>query len=352
MAIESILPADINVVVPANVRKASELAAALHQQAYAPGAEQQPQSTETGADPQSQPVQTGADPHPQPTPPAAQPEPQPPQPPSQPQPVEAGEPNWEHRYLSMKGRYDQAQATIGGMQEQVATLGSELVQLQRAFQNRPAAPPPQPPQPRITDDDVKNYGNDIIDLTRRAALDAVAPELDALRKQNANLLQRVAQTTQTTVYDTIERAIPNWRDINVSPSFKAWCALRDVYSGQLRGQMLNAAIRAADAPRAIAFFKGFLDEETATGQVPKPPSPVATDARQPAVQLATLVSPGRDRPAPGNSPASPADKPSFTRPQIAKFYADVRKGVYSGRDEERTAHELAIFAAQREGRVR
>lgn len=46
------------------------------------------------------------------------------------------------------------------------------------------------------------------------------------------------------------------------------------------------------------------------------------------------------------------DTKVYTRVDVAKFFDDVRKGVYKGREQERDRIERDIFAAQREGRIR
>ena len=88
--------------------------------------------------------------------------------------------NWEHRYLAMKGRYDASQKTIGEMQEQMTQLGNELLQVQRTVTQ--TRQPPPPPKSYLTEQDVQNYGTDLVDFTRRAAADALAP---TLRKSNS-----------------------------------------------------------------------------------------------------------------------------------------------------------------------
>ena len=44
----------------------------------------------------------------------------------------------------------------------------------------------------LTDQDVQNYGSDLIDFAQRAAADVVGPHLQALNQQNAALAQEVA----------------------------------------------------------------------------------------------------------------------------------------------------------------
>ena len=250
----------------------------------------------------------------------------------------------------MKGRFDQSQRTIGSMQGQMSELGDELVRTQSLLTPRQ---PPQQQQPArlLTDQERADYGTELIEVVQKAALEAVAPEITTLKQQNQQLRQKVAQQDQQGIFAALDQAVPNWREINESDRFKAWCRLPDLYSGVLRGRLLNDAFRAGQAPRVAQFFRGFLTEEVATGQqsVTLPPAVERTAA----VPLETLAAPGRAKPATGaDSTGAPADKPIITRQQIAAFYDQVRKGAYAGRDADKARDEAIIFAAQREGRTR
>lgn len=263
----------------------------------------------------------------------------------------------EGRYFAMEGRYRQSQQTIGALQEQMREMGDELMRATQALQQAPARTQPvrqnAPAAPAfVTDEDVKTFGPELIDVVKRAAREAIAPDLAQVTQQTRQVSQRVAGNAQDSMIQNLDQQVPNWRQIDLDPRFKSWASSRDVYSGQVRGQLLNAAFKAADAPRVVAFFKGFLAEEVATGNAPSPqPEPAPQPPRQAAVALETLTAPGRPKPAAGNA-ALPADKPVFTRAQIASFYTQVRQGAYSGRDADKAKDEQAIFAAQRDGRVR
>jgi hypothetical protein len=349
---ETLAPIDTNVSIPPAVKAAGENADALHKALYSteqqvePGPEQQ-------AEPQ--PDQQPSEQHSEP------------QPVSQPQPdlrqvPESGEHgSWEHRYLGMKGRFDQSQITLGQMQEQMAELGDELQRTQQALQMARAGLAPRPQQPQngrapstITNADVETYGPELVDFVTRAARGAVAPDIENVNKQVRQTSQRVQQTAQQRMENDLDRSLPQWRELNTHPRFKQWAGLRDVYSNQLRRNLINDAAKAADAPRVAAFFQAFLAEEQATGQMPdphsQPPEPPAP--RQAAVDLSTLAAPGRAKPASGNGIAVAADKPVFTRAQISNFYSNAGRNAYAGRESDRKRDEAEIFAAQREGRVR
>lgn len=349
-------PPDPNVKLPPSVLRATELANATHAQIY--GGEP-PKPSAPPAPPEPAPAPPETPPPAPPAPPETPPAPPPQSPPAPPQAAPAEPPapvvtDWEHRYHSMKGRYDQSQATIGGLQEQLQEVGNELLRTQALLRDHrmPQPEPPAPPPPLVTEQEVKTYGPELIDVIHRAAKEAVQPQLNKLDAQNRQTSQRVAAVAQQDVYADLQAQLPNWRDINNNPRFLQWLRLRDVYSGAVRQTMLNAAMKAADAPRVIAFFKGFLAEEQATGHAPNPQPPTQQPPvapAQPAVPLSSLAAPGRARPA---GSEQPVDKPIYTRAQIAKFYDNVRKKVYDGREAEKASEEAAIFAAQREGRVR
>lgn len=351
-------PVDETVVIPAAVKRAGAAADALHTQVYQPEPPAEPPAPPQPEPPPAEPPVAAAPPAeppppPQPEPPAGEPE--------APTPDQIRADPWANRYNAMKGRYDQSQRTITDMQQMLTDLGDELVRTQQMIRSpEPAAPAaPATPKRLITTEDEQTYGTEFIDLARRAGLEAVQGELGELRGQQVELQKRLRSATRQTIGQYLDSQVPAWKQVMASPRWKAWLRLPDVYSGRVRKGLLDAAYQAADAPRVAMFFKGFLNEERAAGHIadpappqPEPPAP-APVPREPAVPLATLAAPGRaTRPAPGTQPETPADKPIFTRKQIADFYTAVRQGRYNGRETEKVQHEQQIFAAQREGRVR
>lgn len=275
------------------------------------------------------------------------------------QPAEAPPPSeddWKRRFVRMQGRYESAQKTIGEMQEQMTQLGNELLQVQRRPPQWEQQPPPYQPAAApsyLTEQDVQNYGTDLVDFTQRAAAQAITPHLQQIERQNAELQRRLGDEARKRLDQAVELALPDFREIDRNPRWHRWLLGVDVLSGRVRQQLLDEAIAAAQAPRVISFFRGFLQEEVATGHSePAPYSPQAAPPREPAVPLASLASPGRARPATGGDASVPPDKPTYTRAQIAQLYEQHRKGAYLGREAEWARREADFFAAQREGRVR
>jgi hypothetical protein len=311
---------------------------------------------------------------PEPAPPQAEPETYSPEereaarqitaPPPEPAPPTAAEKRHEAR---MKGndKTEQLKRTIDEMQQQMAQMGNELLRAQQALA-RPQAPPPPPPPTYITDQDVANYGNDLIDFTKRAAAQVVAPQLQQMHQQNEEMRQRLAQEARHNLDQRVELAVPSYREIDRNPRWHNWLLSIDLLSGRVRQQLLNEAIAAADAPRVISFFRGFLQDEQATGHEPSA-SPLLSQAmpprdqsvlsqaappREPAIPLASLAAPGRARPASGGDAFMQPDKPIYTRANLRDLYTAHRKGAYVGREAEWARIDADIIAAGREGRIR
>jgi len=119
----------------------------------------------------------------------------------------------------------------------------------------------------LTQRDVDDYGHDVLDLAQRAALHALAPDLQALNHANADLRAQLAQERQRGLHPTLDAQIPDWRQIDSDPRWRQWLLLPHEYSNRPRQMHLNDAIQAADAARVISFFRGFLREG---GAAPRP----------------------------------------------------------------------------------
>lgn len=338
-------PIDDSVQLPAAIRAAAARSNSLHQQAYqtevtdAPTPAAQPVAVSTGTEGQSQTAQPEAAATPAPGTESATP------------PAKADD--WEHKYNSMKGRYDRAETTISGLTQRIGHLEAQLSSL--------AARPVQQPtpdlqfKPLITDKDKEDFGADFIDVAQRAALEKVNPEIADLKAKLARLEGTVGsvaaqthQQSQQSIYKTLDEKLPKWREINRNQKFLAWANLPDLYSGAIRVHMMNDAFNKGDAQRVLAFFNGFLSEEAASTPAPAKPDPVTPQGNG-KVPLETFAAPGRATTA-AATPA-PAEKETIRRAQIAAFYADVNRGKYKGNDAEKLRLEQMIFEAERDGRI-
>lgn len=339
MAADAFAPIDETVRIPAAVKAAAAAAEAYYQAAY------QPQTADTSPEnppvQEEQAVETAAES------PAEDPE----QIPDTPAPTEAVPDNWEHRYKSMEGRYRQQVETNALLSNQISQLSTTVAQLQHP-QMQPTNERSFAQQPLVTDEERKAYGDDLLSVVERKALEAVNPYLRRLENDNQLLRQRLQSNEARDTYSVLDAQVPNWKDINVHPEFLSWLNLPEIYSGQVRAGLLKAAFEQGDAPRVLAFFQGFLtDHPELRAQTPRQTPAAQAPKRQAARDLKEFAVPGKARPASGNEPIA-VEQPVITQKDIDRFYEAVRKGAYAGRLEQKNADEARIFAAVREGRVR
>jgi hypothetical protein len=342
-------PVDPNVKVPTMVARQAAAADEAFKAAYgettitdAPPVE--PNSPAEPSETVQQPVQDGGPAAEAPTDPVAP-------------PSAAGGDQWEHRYRSIKGRFDQQSDEMTRQQQRL----DELEQLIATMRTGPQVP--SQPQRLITPEEETDYGTDFLDVVSRTAKQELAPQIETIASRLDNIAARLdldtsqrGETLQQQLWGYLDEQIPNWQEINASDEFLEWLALPDEYSGAIRRTLITQAFERHDAPRVARFFNGFLAEEAAAGN--RRPSagqrqaPVSVNGgRLPTgkVPLARLAAPGRART--GASSELPPEKPLISRAQIAQFYSDVAANRYRGREAEKNSLEAQIFEAGREGRI-
>jgi len=262
----------------------------------------------------------------------------------------------ENDMRAMRGRFERADAENKLLAERLNGLEALLAQTQ----TQPPAelPPEQQARRLLTDQEEEEYGTEFLDVTKRAALEAVSPEVAKLQRDIEYLKrgmgavgQNIAKSAKEKMYDALDAEVPNWEQINEHPYYLGWLDQVDPYSGARRKSMLDHAYARHDAGRVVAFYKGFLAEAAATdpqatqGTVPQTPAPQANGLRP---SLATFAAPGR---AGSAAQPSSAGKPVYTRSDISLFYRAKAEGRYRGREAEADAIDADIIMAAQEGRV-
>ena len=263
------------------------------------------------------------------------------------------EQSWEHRYKSMKGRYDRAETQLRHMSDQITSLQNVIATMQVT------APVGQTnsemaAERLITAEEENDYGSEFLNVVGKKAKEEMLPIVKGYEAKIAELEERlknvggyVQQDARSRMETMLDDRVPTWRDINFDQNFISWLKLPDPYSGVIRHEMLKAAYERNDAPRVAAFFNGFLAEEAATDPAREETGRTEAPAKP---SLERFAAPGRAKTAAASG--APAEKPIFTRANIAKFYADSAAGKYRGKEAEKDRLEAQIFEAEREGRIR
>lgn len=285
------------------------------------------------------------------------PEAPPPSPPPAPEPPA----DWEHRYNTLRGKYD---AEVPNLRAQLDGVHQLLATMQRP----PAPPPEPPPAPRepvklgATDKDVADYGQDLIESVGRWVQPLVEDRVGEIRRQYDERLKHLTTnvqhvqtaTAQERVHDALDRDSivgDKWRAINNDVVFLDWLTKNDPFTGQKRQDLLHAAYHQGDANRTSAFFRAFLAEQTAT--TPPAPGPTPQTPDNPAAgrpSLEAFAAPGR--PAGSPSVGSAPEKRVWRKDEVSAFYNDKVAGRYRGRETDAARIEQELFDALREGRIR
>ena len=261
----------------------------------------------------------------------------------------ADDKSFEQRWRSLQGIYNAQAQELNNTKQRI----SQLEQVLATMQSTPAAAPqPQPSGfvPKETDDE---YDVELVDLMRRLAKAEASNELAALRAEVATLrnlapvVNTVAATQRKSASDQffadIAHAVPDWQRVNTDARFHEWLVTPDPMTGIARQTYLEAAQNSLDAARVVNIFRAWAQVTGTQAVTPPPARPNSATS-----ELERQIAPGRPTASSVHTEATPRQ---WTTQDVTKFYDDVRRGLYKGRDAERTEMERDLFKAQAEGRM-
>lgn len=265
------------------------------------------------------------------------------------------EETFAQKYRSLQGMYN---TQVPRLQSENKQLKERLDRMEKLLGTMQQPTQPQQTQAEVqrlvSEKEVEEYGEDTVDLLRRVSREEYMPVMQKLASLESTLKQlqdnvvpqvetvvrTQARTTEERFWDSLERAVPDWRDINANQDFHTWLLEYDPMIGGTRQSLLEQAQATFDANRVVHFFNTWKSSNQ--GKAGKAnPNPASSE-------LEKQVAPGRARAA---SSKSGSEARTYTPDDIRKFFEDVRKGVYKGREEERNRIERDIFAAQQQGRI-
>ena len=264
------------------------------------------------------------------------------------------EEDFVQKYKTLQGMYN---AEVPRLRSQNKDLTTRVQQLEQLLATMNATnttnSQPQAEEKYVTDEDITEYG-DSIDVMRkvtREELSTAAKRIAQLENtisqlqssvipQVQQVAQRQAASTEQQFWSDLANQVPNWREVNDNEAFQSWLLDIDPLTGISRQTYLEDAQRNLDAQRVASFFRAW-EGQSGGSNVAQPSNVVNSE-------LEKQVSPGKTKSA--GTPVNNSGK-MYTAADIKKFFEDVRKGHYRGREEERDRIERDIFSAQREGRL-
>jgi hypothetical protein len=277
----------------------------------------------------------------QPTPEATAPaEPKPEVKPETPAPQETPEETWQQKYRTLKGMYD---AEVPRLHAQLKDLTKRLDTLQNA---KPVPKPePKAPTKLVTDEEVREFGADLIEVQRKVAKEVAQEfrdELDTLRAENQKLREQVTDTgtkvEESNFDQRLHRLVPDFADVNRDPKWIAWLNEVDPILRGPRLAIAQQAFNTGDA-EAVAHYVGLFKASIAS----KAPASATTERKQ---EQELQIQPTKN-----TSSNAPASAKVYTNAQIEGMFKRVTELYTRGDSEKATKLEAEIDAAFRDGRV-
>ena len=263
------------------------------------------------------------------------------------QPAQSKEPvvteqTWEHKYHRLQGKYD---AEVPRLHAQIKELHNLIEDLRSHLETKADTPKPAEVQRLVTDEEIQEYGSDLVDLQRRIVREEFGSTVEELKKENAKLRELLQKTDsqigEMTFEQKLHAAVPDFSVINNDPRWIAWL---DEYDPIVRGPrrvVAQDAFSRGDA-MAVADYVKLFKEQLGIKDAAK------TNSNRKA-EVERQVQPSRE--ASSSTTSVNKAKRTYTHSEIdGMFKKVVTLGAQQRYDEARKL-EAEIDAAFRENRV-
>lgn len=285
---------------------------------------------------------------------------------SSPTETELEDPSWMNRYKTLSGKYNaevpRLHAELRSLREKLETLmvhrpGEDRLPALRQAEEKAEGPKRPGHLRHLKDEEVKEYDSSLLDLQSRMAkgiaeevVEDYNKEITSLKQQIQELSGQLQQTQGESFWDRVESQIPGAKEMNASdPLWHSFLTEKDPITGLSYREIGMKAIRDGAASRLVNLFGVFQRSYAGTAENPDADTTTKTGKEETETSPAPAVKPGVSR---GVSRAPASRGPQVVREsEIAKFYADLNRGVYKGREKESAALEEKYDRAASEGRV-
>lgn len=267
-----------------------------------------------------------------------------PKPEPKPEPEEPKKPEdaevWKQKYKTLQGMYDKE---VPVLHTQVKDLKARVTELTTKLEKAEAA---KKQTSMVTDDDVKNFGEDLIEVQRKVAREVAAEfegELDKLRTDNEALRKQLGVTetaVQQSSFETrLQRLVPDFVEVDADPRWIAWLDEVDPVLRAPRRTVAGDAFARGDAD-GVAHYVNMFKATIAQPEA----KPNATKNKE----LERQIQPGRS--AGSAAPVSNKAK-AYTQTEVNGMLKRVVALNAAGRFDDANKLEAEIDSAYSQGRV-
>lgn len=327
--------------LPKQVQEQADQADALQLELY--GDKQTTESSVTTASVVTPDAQQQADPAPTPAPaPATEPASKPDAP--------EDTTDWKQKYKTIQGMYDaevpHLQGKVKNLTDTVSELTEKVSELTSKLRERDTTAAVESRRNLVTDDDRREFGDEMIDFARKVAREETAElvaQLEASSAEIAELKQRLSETGEQVVTASFEhrlaQLVPDFAQVNVDRKWIEW--LNEV-DPMLRGPRMTAAQAAyaqGDAEGVAHFVRLFKESQ----------QPAESPIHAPSTELESQIQPAT---AAAEAPSASPKGQQYTDADIRRMFKRVMELNVAGNTEAAKKLEMEIDSAYREGRVR
>tara|TARA_R110000868_G_scaffold57972_4_gene178842 strand:- start:2811 stop:3755 length:945 start_codon:yes stop_codon:yes gene_type:complete len=257
------------------------------------------------------------------------------------------EETWETKYLSLKGKFD---AEVPNLYGQIKALSAQVYSMQQPQTTAPAETVDPVETRLVSDKDVEEYGQELIDVQRRVAREELAPLRTELKKRDdelAKLRDAVAKAEGSVGQMSFEQKlaveIPDFSTLNTDPKWIAWLDESDPYTSEPRRVFAENVYGSGDIvklKKIVDFFK----ENNAL------PQSQAKQRQERQAELERQITPTRTNSQAAIEPSN--NNRIYTEAEMGHLFNRVRDMNVAKKYDEASKLETELSEAYMQGRVR
>lgn len=251
--------------------------------------------------------------------------------------------DFKQKYNTLRGKYD---AEVPRLHQQVKELVAEVQALKEEKAKIEEAPPE--PVSLITDEDKEEFGEDLINIARKAAKEEFQPLIESQRAEIASLKEQLAttgsQVTEVSFEQRLAQRVPDFARINQTPEWVEWLNEYDPMSRAPRRNLAQLAYQNGDVEAVADYVEMFKQ----TQQPKQDATEKLKEKRQ--NELERQVTPERNSTTTQTSTAN--DKRMYTKADADLVWNKVQDAMKNGDYDTADKLEAQITQAYLEGRVK
>jgi hypothetical protein len=269
----------------------------------------------------------------------------PPEPKPEPKPEEPKKSDdtdvWKQKYKTLQGMYDKE---VPVLHTQVKDLTKQVGDLKEALAK---ASETKRQANLVTDEDVKNFGEDLIEVQRKVAREVASQfedELAELRTANEEMRKLLGSTEskvqQSSFEARLQRLVPDFAEVDADPRWISWLDGVDPVLRAPRRSVAGQAYANGDAEGVAHYVQLFK-------QTLEPVEPEQNEAKN--KELERQIQPSRS--ASSAAPTATKSK-TYTQADINGMFKKLAALNASGQFDKANKLEAEIDSAYSQGRVR